>query len=76
MALHCNEQRLAARNAQDASLKLFLCVLLRKQPVVTLGVVSSLGGDKHMGVYLPMYGLELRCGEILNPSLTSAFLQL
>lgn len=46
---------------QDASLNLYLCVLLRRQPVVTIAVVSGLGGDKFMGLYLPHFGIELKC---------------
>ncbi len=60
VAEHCNKQRLSARNAQDASLRLFLCVLLRRQPVAAVGLVCQLGGDKHLGVYVPTLGLELR----------------
>ncbi|KAG2436972.1 hypothetical protein HXX76_006487 [Chlamydomonas incerta] len=57
---HCNDRRLAARNAQDGSLKLYLCVLLRRQPVVTMGTVSSLGGDRYFALYIPEFGHEVR----------------
>jgi DIS3-like exonuclease 2 len=40
---HCNDRRLSARKAQDASLRLYLCVLLRKAPVVTTGVLLQVG---------------------------------
>ncbi|KAG2425885.1 hypothetical protein HYH02_014948 [Chlamydomonas schloesseri] len=60
VAEHCNDRRLAARNAQDGSLKLYLCVLLRRQPVVTMGTVSSLGGDRYFAVYIPEFGHEVR----------------
>ena len=30
VAEHCNEKRLSARKAQDASLRLYLCCLLRR----------------------------------------------
>ncbi|KAG2422037.1 hypothetical protein HXX76_016317 [Chlamydomonas incerta] len=60
VAEHCNDRRLAARNAQDGSLKLYLCVLLRRQPVVTMGTVSSLGGDRYFALYIPEFGHEVR----------------
>eukprot|EP00198_Chlamydomonas_reinhardtii_P003968 XP_001693304.1 3'-5' exoribonuclease [Chlamydomonas reinhardtii] len=60
VAEHCNDRRLAARNAQDGSLKLYLCVLLRRQPVVTMGTVSSLGGDRYFALYISEFGHEVR----------------
>lgn len=45
---------------QDASLKLYLCVLLRRQPMVAEGIVCGLGGDKFFSAYLPRYGIETR----------------
>lgn len=62
MAEHCNEKRLCARNAQDASLRLYLCVLLRRSPMVTNGIVTGVGGNLYFGVYLPELGLETRYG--------------
>ena len=43
---HCNEKRLGSRKAQDASLRLYLCCLLRRKPVVTTGVLLQVGGDR------------------------------
>ncbi len=60
VAEHCNEKRLTARNAQDGSLRLYLCVLLRRHPCLTTGVVSNLGGDRYCGVFLPEFGHEIR----------------
>lgn len=60
VAEHCNEKRLTARNAQDGSLRLYLCVLLRRHPALTTGVVSNLGGDRYCGVFLPEFGHEIR----------------
>jgi len=60
VAAHCNDKRLAARNAQDASLRMYLCCLLRKYPVVADSVVINVGGDKYFNVYVPEYGVECR----------------
>mmetsp|Transcript_30979 Transcript_30979/g.79024 ORF Transcript_30979/g.79024 Transcript_30979/m.79024 type:complete len:1166 (-) Transcript_30979:319-3816(-) len=60
VAEHCNERRLGARKAQDSSLNLYLCVLLRRHPAVTAAVVTGLGGDKFFTAYLPAYGQEAR----------------
>lgn len=58
VASHANQMRLAARNAQDASLKLFLCCLLKDHPIVTMGVALGLGGDRFFTVFLPELGCE------------------
>lgn len=60
MAEHCNERRLAARNVQDGSLRLYLCVMLRRRPAVTTAVVTMVGGDRWFAAYLPDYGQEVR----------------
>ncbi|GLI69509.1 hypothetical protein VaNZ11_014144 [Volvox africanus] len=59
VADHCNERRLAARDAQDASLRLYLCVLLARQPCVALGTVNILGGDLFFSAYLTEFGTEV-----------------
>ncbi|KAG2422006.1 hypothetical protein HXX76_016332 [Chlamydomonas incerta] len=47
--------------AVDGSLKLYLCVLLRRQPVVTMGTVSSLGvRPLLLALYIPEFGHEVR----------------
>ena len=51
---------------QEASLTLYLCVLLRRQPLVTTGIVCNLGGDKFVGLYLPQLGIEIKC--VRDPS--------
>lgn len=58
---HCNDRRLSARGAQDASLKLYLCVMLRNNPRVADAVISNVAGDRFFSVYLPDYGLDLKC---------------
>jgi DIS3-like exonuclease 2 len=60
VAEHCNEKRLSARNAQDASLQLYLCVLLRRSPMVTQAVVTGVGGNLYFSVYVPELGVEAR----------------
>eukprot|EP00200_Dunaliella_tertiolecta_P013933 CAMPEP_0202393696 /NCGR_PEP_ID=MMETSP1127-20130417/93044_1 /ASSEMBLY_ACC=CAM_ASM_000462 /TAXON_ID=3047 /ORGANISM="Dunaliella tertiolecta, Strain CCMP1320" /LENGTH=1176 /DNA_ID=CAMNT_0048996285 /DNA_START=55 /DNA_END=3585 /DNA_ORIENTATION=+ len=60
VAEHCNEKRLTARNAQDASLKLYLCCLLRRAPVVTEAIVTNVGGNRFFDVYLTSYGMSTR----------------
>lgn len=60
LAAHANERRLAARNAQDASLRLYLAVLLHRFPLVVQGVVTQVGGDRHFTVYIPEFGQEQR----------------
>ncbi len=61
VAEYCNERRLNARNSQDASLKMYLCVLLRKAPVVANAIVLQVGGDRYFNVYIPQYAIECRC---------------
>lgn len=50
--------QLSARGASDGSLKLYLCIMLRKAPLVTWAVVDGLGGDRFASVYLPALGCE------------------
>ncbi len=49
-------------SGQDGSLRLYLCAMLRRRPVLTLGTVSSVGGDRYLMVYLPDYGQEVGWG--------------
>uniref|UniRef100_A0A383WKX8 Uncharacterized protein n=1 Tax=Tetradesmus obliquus TaxID=3088 RepID=A0A383WKX8_TETOB len=46
--------------ASDASLKLYLCIMLKQQPVVTWAVVAGVGGDKFFTAYLPEFGQETK----------------
>ena len=52
---------MSARNAQDSSLRLYLCVLLRRHPLLADTVVMSVGGDKFFSVYIPELGVECKC---------------
>jgi hypothetical protein len=58
IAKHSNDTKYSARMASDASLKLYLCIMLKQQPVVTWAVVAGVGGDKFFTAYLPEFGLE------------------
>jgi DIS3-like exonuclease 2 len=42
----------------DGSLKLYLCIMLRDNPVVTMAVATSVGGDRFFMAYLPELGCE------------------
>ncbi|KAK9829114.1 hypothetical protein WJX72_003965 [[Myrmecia] bisecta] len=60
VAQHCNDRKQAAKNVQDASLRLYLCVMLRLRPTFTEGVVLNLNGNRFFDVYLPEFGLDCR----------------
>jgi hypothetical protein len=51
-AAACNTARLGARNAQDASGRLFMGLLLAERPVVGSAIVTALGGDRYMDVHV------------------------
>eukprot|EP01114_Cavostelium_apophysatum_P019410 TRINITY_DN6252_c0_g1_i2.p1 TRINITY_DN6252_c0_g1~~TRINITY_DN6252_c0_g1_i2.p1 ORF type:complete len:1327 (-),score=433.29 TRINITY_DN6252_c0_g1_i2:12-3866(-) len=59
LATHCNDKKLNSRKAQELSAQLFLCVLLKNNPVVVEAVALGLG-DKYMSVLLPSFGFEKR----------------
>ena len=48
------------RAAQDASLRLYMCVLLRARPMLASAVVMGLNGDRFLDVYVAELGIELR----------------
>ncbi len=41
-------------------MRLFLCALLARKPIVTQGIVTGLNGDRFFDLYVPELGLELR----------------
>ncbi len=45
---------------QDASLRLYMCVLLRARPILASAVVMGLNGDRFLDVYVAELGTELR----------------
>lgn len=50
-------------------MRLFLCVLLARKPMVTQAVVTGLNGPRFFDVYLPELGLELRIqSEEIQPA--------
>ena len=57
---HSNEQKLAARNAQDGSLRLNLSWLLKDRPVDVPAIVVSAGGNKWFDVFVHELGVEAR----------------
>eukprot|EP00898_Chlorokybus_atmophyticus_P004792 jgi/Chlat1/5313/Chrsp35S05197 len=59
ISAHCNERKLAARYSQEASARLYLSVLLQRQPAVVDAVVFNLG-PRYMTVLVPCFGLERR----------------
>ena len=59
VAKHCNDRKLAAKAAQEASSKIFLCALLKDKPAVTHGLVHALG-PRYLCCLLPEYGFEVR----------------
>lgn len=58
IAQHSNDTKVAARNVSDGSLKLYLCIMLRANPVVTMAVATAVGGDRFFTAYLPELGCE------------------
>jgi hypothetical protein len=58
IAEHSNETKTSARQVSDGSLKLYLCIMLRDNPVVTMAVATGVGGDKFFTAYLPELGCE------------------
>ena len=65
IAKQCNVKKEDARAAQDASLKLFLCIFLRDMerasgvPIIEEAIVMDIG-EKAFDVYLPRYALDRR----------------
>ena len=57
---HSNEQKLAARNAQDGSMRLHLCWLLKDHPLDVPAIVVGAGGNKWFDVFVHELGVEAR----------------
>ena len=57
---HSNEQKLAARNAQDGSLRLNLSWLLKDRPMDVPAIVVGAGGNKWFDVFVHELGVEAR----------------
>lgn len=56
---HCNDRKLAARKAQEASDKVFLCLLLKAKPVIKEAIVLGLS-EKFISCIIATYGVEKR----------------
>ena len=54
---------------QETSMRLFLCALLARRPVIAQGIVTSLNGQRFFHMYVPELGLELRIeSEEIQPA--------
>ena len=63
-----------ACTAQDGSMRLYLCVLLRQHPLITQGVCLQMGGNKFIDVYISELGMDRRVQiDTLQPSVVAAF---
>ena len=60
LAAHANDRKLAAKNAQDGALKLYLASFLLEKPQVFEGIVANLGGHLFFDVYIPDLGMDVR----------------
>lgn len=56
---HSNDKKLSARKVQEASGKLFLCLLVSDAPATTDGIVLGFT-DRYISVYVPKYVFEKR----------------
>eukprot|EP00887_Chlorella_sp_A99_P000156 scaffold16.g156.t1 len=57
---HANDRKAAAKSVQDGCLRLYLCVMLHRQPVVVDAVVMQLGGSRFFDCYIPVFGCDVR----------------
>ena len=56
-------------SVQETSMRLFLCALLARRPVVAQGIVTSLNGQRFFHLYVPELGLEVRIeSEEIQPA--------
>lgn len=59
---------------QDGSLRLYLCVLLRQNPIVTEAVCLQIGGNSFIDVYISELGMDRRIHfEHMLPAVTADF---
>eukprot|EP01018_Ginkgo_biloba_P005533 Gb_17335 [translate_table: standard] len=59
VAAHCNERKLASKNVQEASDKIYLWTMLKKQKLISEARVLALG-PKFMSVYIYKLAMEQR----------------
>ncbi|KAJ4962696.1 hypothetical protein NE237_022635 [Protea cynaroides] len=60
VAAHCNERKMASRNAEDAGAKLYLWVLLKKKETLILEAKVMGLGPKFMSIYIHKLAIERR----------------
>ncbi|GMH40082.1 hypothetical protein BSKO_07986 [Bryopsis sp. KO-2023] len=72
VANECNAGKLGARNAQDASSKLYLMILLDNKPSFATAVVAAVKGNMFFDIYIPDFALTHRfmCADL--PGIVSA----
>jgi DIS3-like exonuclease 2 len=65
---HANDRKVAAKSAQDNSLRLYLAIMLFDRPRVVDGVVMALNGSRFLDLYVPSLGIDVRVqtAEILK----------
>jgi hypothetical protein len=71
VAKHANECKLSAKNAQDASLKIYLCVWLKAKPTILPGTLLPIGGNRFLAAYVAPLGVEVRVQVRPHPSFQS-----
>jgi DIS3-like exonuclease 2 len=59
IATKCNDKKLLAKRAQEASDKLYLCILLKQKPLVVDGIAICIG-DRYISCLVPTLGMEKR----------------
>ena len=57
---HANDRKLAAKSAQDGSLRLYLSSFLLEQPQIFEGLVAGLGGHLFFDAFVPELGMDVR----------------
>ena len=60
VAAHANDRKIAAKAAQDGSIRVYLALMLYSHPRVESGVVMGLNGSKFFDVYVPRLGIDVR----------------
>eukprot|EP01025_Chloroclados_australasicus_P029386 TRINITY_DN2936_c0_g1_i5.p1 TRINITY_DN2936_c0_g1~~TRINITY_DN2936_c0_g1_i5.p1 ORF type:complete len:652 (-),score=77.29 TRINITY_DN2936_c0_g1_i5:2129-4084(-) len=58
--VHANDRKYSSKQIQEMNQRIFLCAMLRKDPVITEGIVVDVKGDRFFEVYLTKYGCIVR----------------
>eukprot|EP00192_Tetraselmis_astigmatica_P002303 CAMPEP_0117691284 /NCGR_PEP_ID=MMETSP0804-20121206/25625_1 /TAXON_ID=1074897 /ORGANISM="Tetraselmis astigmatica, Strain CCMP880" /LENGTH=998 /DNA_ID=CAMNT_0005504481 /DNA_START=114 /DNA_END=3110 /DNA_ORIENTATION=- len=59
VARRANSCKLAAKNVQDASLKVYLCVMLRAAPTIMSATLLPMGGNQYFNAYVGDLGVQV-----------------